>query len=386
MRLKTQVSIGVLILALAGGPALADDAAIKKWIDTEFQPSTLSKDDQTKELQWFAKAAEPYKGMEINVVSETLTVHKYESEVLAKAFEEITGIKIKHDIIQEGDVVEKIQTQMQSGKNVYDGWINNSDFIGTHPRYNQTVNLSDWMAGEAKGRHGSDAGRRRLHRQVLHHMDRQEALPAAGPAVRELVLVPVRLVHQSRHQGQVQSQIRLRARRASQLVGLRRYRGILHQRHQGNRRCAGLWPHGLWQEGSVAWVALHRRLVIDGGQRGQGHSQRHSGRRMGHPHGRMSAGWLFCRAWRRRQWSGLGLCDREIYRLAEEICAASGARHDVLRGRPRPCPRQRRPADLLVHSLHRRHGQDLAFRWSIRMARRNGAWLRLLTAHTGAKE
>ena len=110
MRLKTQVSIGVLILALAGGPALADDAAIKKWIDTEFQPSTLSKDDQTKELQWFAKAAEPYKGMEINVVSETLTVHKYESEVLAKAFEEITGIKIKHDIIQEGDVVEKIQT------------------------------------------------------------------------------------------------------------------------------------------------------------------------------------------------------------------------------------------------------------------------------------
>ena len=48
MRLKTQVSIGVLILALAGGPALADDAAIKKSIDTEFQPSTLSKDDQTE--------------------------------------------------------------------------------------------------------------------------------------------------------------------------------------------------------------------------------------------------------------------------------------------------------------------------------------------------
>ena len=91
MRLKSHVSMGVLMLALAGGPALADDAAIKKWVDTEFQPSTLSKDDQTKELQWFAKAAEPYKGMEINVVSETLTVHKYESEVLAKAFEEITS-------------------------------------------------------------------------------------------------------------------------------------------------------------------------------------------------------------------------------------------------------------------------------------------------------
>ena len=59
MRLKSHVSMGVLMLALAGGPALADDAAIKKWVDTEFQPSTLSKDNQTKELQWFAKAAEP---------------------------------------------------------------------------------------------------------------------------------------------------------------------------------------------------------------------------------------------------------------------------------------------------------------------------------------
>ena len=38
------------------------------------------------------------------------------SKVLAKAFTEITGIKVTHDLIQEGDVVEKIQTQMQSGE------------------------------------------------------------------------------------------------------------------------------------------------------------------------------------------------------------------------------------------------------------------------------
>src|SRR3984957_8335639 len=66
-------------------PAFADEAAAKKWIDSEFQPSTLSKDDQMKEMQWFMKAAEPYKGMEINVTSETLTVHEYESKTLAKA-------------------------------------------------------------------------------------------------------------------------------------------------------------------------------------------------------------------------------------------------------------------------------------------------------------
>ncbi|MGC2778903.1 MAG: carbohydrate ABC transporter substrate-binding protein, partial [Bradyrhizobium sp.] len=44
-------------------PAYADEAAAKKWIDSEFQPSTLSKDDQLKEMQWFIKAAAPFKGM-----------------------------------------------------------------------------------------------------------------------------------------------------------------------------------------------------------------------------------------------------------------------------------------------------------------------------------
>src|SRR5690242_7412326 len=54
--------------AAVSAPAFADEAAAKKWIDSEFQPSTLSKDDQMKEMQWFIKAAEPFKGMDINVV------------------------------------------------------------------------------------------------------------------------------------------------------------------------------------------------------------------------------------------------------------------------------------------------------------------------------
>src|SRR3954466_7426468 len=102
-RFLTMASTAALIAASVtmSAPAFADDATAQKWIDSEFQPSTLSKADQLKELQWFAKAAEPFKGMEINVVSETITTHEYESKTLAKAFTELTGIKIKHDIIQE---------------------------------------------------------------------------------------------------------------------------------------------------------------------------------------------------------------------------------------------------------------------------------------------
>lgn len=122
----------------------------QRWIAEEFQPSTLSLAEQTAEMDWYTDASEPYRGMTINVVSETLTTHEYESETLARAFYEVTGIRVNHDLIQEGDVIEKLQTQMQSGENVYDAYVNDSDLIGTHSRYGYVIALSDFMSGEGK--------------------------------------------------------------------------------------------------------------------------------------------------------------------------------------------------------------------------------------------
>ncbi len=139
----------VLLVGFTASAVSANDMMIKKWID-EFQPSVLSKSEQQKELEWFKNAAKPFQGMTIKVVSETITTHEYESKTLAKAFTDITGIKVVHDLIGEGDVVEKLQTQMQSGKNIYDAFINDSDLIGTHWRYQQVRNLTDWMMGEGK--------------------------------------------------------------------------------------------------------------------------------------------------------------------------------------------------------------------------------------------
>jgi glycerol transport system substrate-binding protein len=140
---------GAAVLALLAGGAWADEAAINKWL-AEFQPSALSEAEQRAELEWFVEAAKPFAGMDIKVVSETITTHEYESQVLAKAFSEITGINVTHDLIGEGDVVEKLQTQMQTGENIYDAYVNDSDLIGTHWRYQQVRNLTDWMAGEGK--------------------------------------------------------------------------------------------------------------------------------------------------------------------------------------------------------------------------------------------
>ena len=149
MRLRQTTTAMALALIACGMPAFADMDAAKAFLDTEIGDlSTLSRADQEAEMQWFVDAAKPFAGMEINVVSETIGTHEYESKVLAPAFTAITGIKITHDLIGEGDVVEKLQTQMQSGENIYDAYINDSDLIGTHWRYQQARNLTDWMAGE----------------------------------------------------------------------------------------------------------------------------------------------------------------------------------------------------------------------------------------------
>ncbi len=150
MRKSITTAIAALAMVSLASPGHAGMKEAEKWVKNEFQPSTLSKEAQMKEMEWFIKAAAPFKGMEINVLSETIPTHEYESKVLAKAFEEITGIKVNHQLLGEGEVIQAVQTQMQTKRNLYDAYINDSDLIGTHSRLQLAVNLTDWMAGEGK--------------------------------------------------------------------------------------------------------------------------------------------------------------------------------------------------------------------------------------------
>ena len=147
MRIAYLSASAAIALVAAAPSAFADMAAAERWIADEFQPSVLSMDEQKAEMQWFIDAATPFSGMEINVLSESIPTHTYESEVLTKAFEEITGIKVNHQILGEGEVVQAVQTQMQTNRNLYDAYVNDSDLIGTHARMQQAVNLTEAMAG-----------------------------------------------------------------------------------------------------------------------------------------------------------------------------------------------------------------------------------------------
>ena len=149
MRIRGQITAFWLAASTISLSVQADIEEARAFLDAEIgELSVLDRAGQEAEMQWFIDAAKPYAGMAIKVASETLTTHEYEAKVLAPAFTRITGITVTHDLIGEGDVVEKLQLQMQSGQNIYDAYVNDSDLIGTHWRYQQVRNLSDFMAGD----------------------------------------------------------------------------------------------------------------------------------------------------------------------------------------------------------------------------------------------
>ncbi|MBF0449141.1 MAG: extracellular solute-binding protein [Candidatus Magnetomorum sp.] len=127
----------------------SNEAIIEKWIDT-FQPSALSKAEQRAELKWFSDIAQPFRGKKVRSTAEDIKTHFWERDVLAKAFEEITGIRVEHEIIGEGSVVERIMEQLKTGRVIYDIYVNDADLVGTHLRNGAVVNLSEYMTGEGK--------------------------------------------------------------------------------------------------------------------------------------------------------------------------------------------------------------------------------------------
>jgi len=125
------------------------DQNIERWIE-KLQPSTLTTSQMRQELNWFKNVSKPFRGKTIKSVAEDIKTHYWESDTLAKAFFDITGIRVEHEVIGEGAVVEAILQQMSTGKNIYDIYVNDADMIGTHLRVNGAVNLSLYMKGKGK--------------------------------------------------------------------------------------------------------------------------------------------------------------------------------------------------------------------------------------------
>ena len=130
-------------------PTPRSNEAIQYWA-SELQPSANSKKAAIAELEWFREASKEFNGRQILSVAEDIKTHYWEQEVLTKAFYDITGIRVKHDVIGEGSVVQSLMKQITTGQNSYDIYVSDADLIGTHMRMDAVVNLSKYSEGKGK--------------------------------------------------------------------------------------------------------------------------------------------------------------------------------------------------------------------------------------------
>jgi glycerol transport system substrate-binding protein len=299
-------------IMLATGSAHADMAAAEKFLADEIGSlSVLSEAEQKAEMEFFINAAKPFAGMEIKVVSETIATHEYESKVLAPAFTAITGIKVTHDLIGEGDVVEKLQTQMQTGENIYDAYVNDSDLIGTHWRYQQVRNLTDWMAGE-----GAD-----VTSPTLDLDDFIGTSFTTGPDGKLYQLPDQQFANlywfrydwfnDEKNKADFKAEygydlgVPVNWSAYEDIAEFFTGRDLSHLGVEGD--C--LWQHGLRQEGPLARLALHRRVDVHGRHGRRWRAERSAGRRMGHSCEReLTACRLLRHAWRCDQLARRSLC------------------------------------------------------------------------------
>ena len=58
-KIKTIIGIVSAALLTFNSFSFAGEEEAKKWVNDEFQPSTISKSKQMKEMKWFINAAKP---------------------------------------------------------------------------------------------------------------------------------------------------------------------------------------------------------------------------------------------------------------------------------------------------------------------------------------
>jgi multiple sugar transport system substrate-binding protein len=110
-----------------------------------FSASFLVSPVSAQQTSWWAKAAEPYKGIVITGISESTPPSRYMQEVLAPAFEKETGIKVKFETTSWDEMYDKEIKDMEAGTGVYDFVYIEQDIVYAYLARNFLVNLSSFM-------------------------------------------------------------------------------------------------------------------------------------------------------------------------------------------------------------------------------------------------
>ncbi len=99
-----------------------------------------------QDADWWAKAAEPYKGVTIRGVTESSPPSLYIREVLAPKFEEMTGIRVDLETTSWDQMFDKAIKDMEAGTGIYDMAYIEQDIIYSYLSRNFLVNTTKMLA------------------------------------------------------------------------------------------------------------------------------------------------------------------------------------------------------------------------------------------------
>lgn len=94
---------------------------------------------------WWAKAAEPYRGVTIRGISESTPPSKYVKEVLVPLFEKETGIKVEFETTSWDQMYDKSIKDMEANTGIYDFVYVEQDIVYSYLNRNFLVDLTDFM-------------------------------------------------------------------------------------------------------------------------------------------------------------------------------------------------------------------------------------------------
>jgi len=144
----------IVVCLLAAGLAMAAKeeegeeqylAAAKEIAGIIGTDTVLSQAELLEELEWFAKAAAPYRGEQIRAAYESVPLTMWEAENLGPLFEKLTGIKAAIEGIAGDETMRKMRMEAETKQGSYDTINIDQDMVGFFTFVGGAADLTELM-------------------------------------------------------------------------------------------------------------------------------------------------------------------------------------------------------------------------------------------------
>jgi len=149
------VAVFITVCMVAAGSAMATKpgeekeetylAVAQEIADLIGSDTVLSRDQMIEELEWFAKAAAPYRGQTIRAAYEAVPLTMWEAENLGPLFTKLTGIKADIEGIAGDETMRKMRMEAETKQGAYDTINIDQDMVGFFTFVGGAADLTDLM-------------------------------------------------------------------------------------------------------------------------------------------------------------------------------------------------------------------------------------------------